>query len=96
MIPMEALPQYRSQSVGVSRYGWKPVRLGHGAEEPNHGNPSNEPDQGNGITNDGHEVVAVWTGSGDWKRMHEIGTFQLVGSGATRGMGACSGRLWHS
>lgn len=24
-----------------------------------------------------------------------IGTFQLVGSGATHGMGACSGRLWH-
>ncbi|ENH75056.1 hypothetical protein FOC1_g10010442 [Fusarium oxysporum f. sp. cubense race 1] len=75
------------KSVGESRYGWKLVRLGHGAEEPNDGNPNDEPDRGNGITNDGHEVVAVWAGSGDWKSMHKIGTFQLVGSGATSELG---------
>ncbi|KAF5533051.1 hypothetical protein FPHYL_13677 [Fusarium phyllophilum] len=76
-----------AKSVGESRYGWKLVRLDHGAEEPNNGKPSDEPDQGNEITNNGHEVVAVRAGSGDWKSMHKIGTFQLVGSGATRELG---------
>lgn len=69
---LERKRPYKSevQNVGESRYGWKLVRLDHGAEEPNNGNPSDEPDQGNEITNNGHEVVAVWTGSGDWKSIH--------------------------
>ncbi|KAG5804126.1 hypothetical protein H9Q74_011332 [Fusarium xylarioides] len=51
-----------AQSVGESR-------------EPNNGNPTDRPDQGNEIANSSHEAVAVSAGSGDWKSMHKTGTF---------------------
>ncbi|KAF5020051.1 hypothetical protein F66182_7932 [Fusarium sp. NRRL 66182] len=73
--------------MGEAKYGWKFVRLGHGAEEPGDGNPNDEPDRGDGFTRDGFEVVAVWAGSGDWKSMSKIGTFQLCGSGASGELG---------
>lgn len=46
-------------SVEESKYGWKLVRLGHDAEEPDDDNPNKKPDWENEITNNGHEVVAV-------------------------------------
>jgi hypothetical protein len=75
------------KSVGESKHGWKLVRLGHDADEPDSDNPSEKPDWENEITNNGHEVVAVWAGSGDWKSMSKVGTFQLCGSGATDELG---------
>ncbi|KAF4442842.1 hypothetical protein F53441_11632 [Fusarium austroafricanum] len=74
------------KSVGESRFGWKLVRLGRGAEEPDDSNPNDEPDRADGFTSDGHEVVAVWAGSGSMS-VHKVGTFQLIGSGATDELG---------
>lgn len=79
---------------GGSGWGWKLVRMGAGdaggveeAAEGRHGHGGDE--DGNGLTSDGKEVVAVWANPGTLS-FSKLGQFEFRGSGATGELGT----LW--
>ncbi|KAI8714285.1 hypothetical protein NCS52_01148200 [Fusarium sp. LHS14.1] len=73
------------KSVGQSRWGWKLVRLGSNKEE-DYSSDEEIPDDRDGFTSDGKEIVAVWAGSSCWK-MSGVGELQFRGSGLTGELG---------
>lgn len=90
------------KQLGGSRWGWKLVRVGRaGRDEPPEGKESfdaselsddgslaeYEKGRAEASTSDGKEVVAVWARTGLWTSLHDVGEFQLLGSGATGELG---------
>ncbi|KAM0435143.1 hypothetical protein ACHAPT_003233 [Fusarium lateritium] len=76
------------KSVGQSRWGWKLVRLGSSKEEEAYSSDEEMPDERDGFTSDGKEVVAVWAGSSCWKSFSSVvGELRFRGSGLTGELG---------
>ncbi|KAF5005388.1 hypothetical protein FDECE_8152 [Fusarium decemcellulare] len=77
------------KSIGQSRWGWKLVRLGS-SKQDEYSSDEEAPDERDGFTSDGKEVVAVWAGSSTFKSLSGVGELHFRGSGATGELGT----LW--